>query len=57
MAKIKELISQKSYVVSIKSLKIQYMPIHWKIFFKAAKRKNAVIVLVMLIAIQKIRGR
>lgn len=57
MAKIKEIISLRSYAASIKSLKIQYMPIHWKIFFKAAKRRNAAIVLVMLIAMQKIRGR
>ncbi len=57
MAKIKEIISQRSYIAAIKSLKIQYMPIHWKVFFRAAKWKNTFIILIMLIAIQKIRGR
>lgn len=57
MSKIKEIISQKSYIAAINALKIQYMPIHWKMFFRAAKRKNTFIILVMLIAIQKIRGR
>lgn len=57
MVKIKEIISQRSYIAAIKSLKIQYMPIHWKVFFRAAKRKNTFIILIMLIAIQKIRGR
>lgn len=57
MTKIKEIISQRSYVAAIKSLKIQYMPIHWKVFFRAAKLKNTFIILIMLIAIQKIRGR
>lgn len=57
MVKIKEIISQKRYIDSINSLKIQYMPIHWKVFFRAAKRKNTFIILIMLIAIQKIRGR
>lgn len=57
MIKIKEIISQRSYIAAINSLKIQYMPIYWKIFFRAAKRKNTFIILIMLIAIQKIRGR
>ena len=57
MTKIKEIISQRSYIAAIKSLKIQYMPIHWKVFFRAAKLKNTFIILIMLIAIQKIRGR
>lgn len=57
MIKIKEIISQKRYIDSINSLKIQYMPIHWKVFFSAAKWKNTYIILIMLIAIQKIRGK
>ena len=57
ISNIKKIICRKDYVSAIKSLKIQYMPIHWKVFFRAAKRKNTFIILIMLIAIQKIRGR
>lgn len=55
--KLNEIISRRSYTTAVKSLKIQYMPIHWKIFFRAAKQKNAFIIWCMLIVIQKIRGR
>lgn len=55
--KLKEIISRRSYTTAVKSLKIQYMPIHWKIFFRAAKQKNAFIIWCMLIVIQKIRGK
>ena len=55
--KLKEIISWRSYTIAVKSLKIQYMPIHWKIFFRAAKQKNAFIIWCMLIVIQKIRGK
>lgn len=57
MKNIKEIISRRSYITSINSLKIQLMPIHWKVFFTAAKHRNAFVILAMLIAIQKIRGR
>ena len=55
--KLKEIISRRSYTAAVMSLKIQYMPIHWKIFFRAAKHKNTFIIWCMLIVIQKIRGR
>lgn len=55
--KIKHLITKKEYIFCIKELKIQYMPLHWQIFFKAALHKNALIVYALLYAIQKIRRR
>ena len=56
ISNIKKIICRNDYVSSIKQLKIQYMPIHWKIFFKAARRRNAFIVFALLNIIQKIRG-
>lgn len=57
ISNIKKIICRKDYVSSIKQLKIQYMPIHWKIFFIAARQKNAFIVFIILNIIQKIRDR
>ena len=53
---IKRIICKKEYVSSVKKLKIQYMPFHWKVFFKAAQKQKALIVFILLLAIQKIRG-
>lgn len=54
---IKQIICKKEYLVAVKSLKIQYMPIHWKIFFKAGQRQNAIVIFMLLFLIQKIRGK
>lgn len=54
---IKQIICKKEYLVAINSLKIQYMPIHWKAFFKAGQRQNAFVIFILLFLIQKIRGR
>ena len=57
ISNIKKIICRKDYVSAIKQLKIQYMPIYWKIFFIAVRQKNAFIVFIILNIIQKIRGR
>lgn len=57
ISNIKKIVCRKDYVSSIKQLRIQYMPLHWKIFFIAARQRNAFIVFIMLNIIQKIRGR
>ena len=55
--KLKQIICQKKYVSSIRSLKVEYMPVHWRVFFRAGQRKNAFVIFMMLYAIQKIRGK
>lgn len=54
---IKQIVCKKEYIRAVKSLKIQYMPIHWKIFFRAGQRKNLFVIFMLLFLIQKIRGR
>lgn len=54
---IKQIVCKKEYIRAVKSLKIQYMPIHWKIFFRARQRKNLFVIFMLLFLIQKIRGR
>lgn len=55
--RIKQIICQKEYIMAIRSLKVEYMPVHWKVFFKAGQRQNAFVIFMMLCAIQKIRGK
>ena len=54
---IKQIVCKNEYIRAVKSLKIQYMPIHWKIFFRAGQRKNLFVIFMLLFLIQKIRGR
>lgn len=54
---IKQIISTEQYVQAVRVLEIKYMPIHWKLFFGAAKCKMAIGVFSLLKVIQKIRGR
>ena len=55
--RIKQIVCKKEYIRAVKSLKIQYMPIHWKIFFRAGQRQNSFVIFILLFLIQKIRGR
>ncbi|MBY0759325.1 glycosyltransferase family 2 protein [Sellimonas caecigallum] len=54
---IKRIICSKGYKSAIKTLDIKFMPFHWKIFFMAAKAKNAFAVFVLLSIVQRIRGK
>lgn len=54
---IRNVLEEKSYKTSIKTLDIKYMPFHWKIFFHAAKWKNTFVVVILLNVIQLIRGK
>ncbi len=55
IAALKEIISTERYRRAISSLPLVHLPIHWKIFFGAAKRGNAALVLVLLRIIEKLR--
>ncbi len=54
---IKRIVCSKGYKSAIKTLDIKFMPFHWKIFFIAAKAKNAFAVFVLLSIMQRIRGK
>ncbi len=50
-------LGSSSYRESINQLKIEYMPIHWKVFFFCCKYKISIGVYVLLLAIRKILNR
>lgn len=57
LKKIKEInriVSSKRYQEAYEKLTIEYMPLHWKIFFGAAKHKNAVVLYLLLVCIRSI---
>lgn len=47
-SKLKSIISENKYKVAIKQLDLKYMPIHWKVFFLAAKTGNATVLYVLI---------
>lgn len=58
--KIKEIdkiINDEKYVKAIKSLEIEYFPMHWKLFFGFAKLKFSFGTYVLIKVIQVIRGK
>lgn len=57
ITEIKQIITDNMYVNAICSLNMKYFPIHWKLFFRFAKNKNALGVYLLLLGIQKIRGK
>lgn len=57
LAEIKEIVADEKYVESIKMLNRSYFPIHWKVFFGLAKHKGILGLYLLLMGIQKIRGR
>lgn len=57
LARIKELISKPGYRAAIREFDSHYLPIHWKLFFLCAKLRFSAGVYLLLLVIQKIRGR
>lgn len=57
IAEIKQIITDKLYVDAICTLNKKYFPLYWKIFFSYVKNRNALGVYLLLIVIQKIRGK
>ena len=55
--RIRQLLRKPHYRAALKELDIRYMPIHWKVFFLCAKLHCAPGVYLLLLAIQKIRGK
>lgn len=56
-AHIQILLNRKKFRNSIQKILTQYLPIHWKVFFGAAKRNYPWMVLMMLIIIKKVITR
>lgn len=54
---IRNILQGERYRKSIETLCMNYFPLYWKIFFKLAKHRCAVGVYILLLVIQKIRGR
>lgn len=54
---IREIIITNRYRTAIKTFDYEYLPVHWKIFFKLAEIKCAFGVFGLLLVIQKLRGR
>lgn len=51
---VKTLLNRETYKKSVKTLPLKYFPVHWKLFFFAAKQRNTFIVMFMLRTIKKI---
>ena len=54
---IKTVVCSKRYRDAIQKLDFKYLPVHWKVFFGLAKYRCVVGVYLMIIIIQKLRGR
>lgn len=55
--RIRQLINTPRYREAIRECDFHYLPLHWKLFFLCAKQRFSVGVYLLLLAIQKIRGR
>lgn len=53
-SRLKKILSSKRYKNAVKDLKLNYFPIHWKLFFFFAKYNMPLPLLLMLLAIKKI---
>lgn len=53
-AKIAEIINQPHYREAYKELDLAYFPIHWKVFFFAAKHQMARVLMLLVLCIKKI---
>lgn len=51
---IKQIISNPVYANAYRKLKMEYLPIHWRVFFWCAKYKFTAVVLVLLIIIKRL---
>lgn len=57
LSRIRQLINKPRYREAIRGFDFHYLPIHWKLFFLFAKFRFAAGVYLLLLVIQKIRGR
>lgn len=57
ICRIRELLRKPLYRAALKKLDLTPLPIHWKVFFLGAKAGSAWSVYLLLLIIQKIRGR
>lgn len=55
--KVRNLLAKPHYREAIKEFDVTYLPIHWKVFFLCAKMHWALGVYLLLMVIQKIRGK
>lgn len=53
IAMLKQIIDEKQYRTAIKDLPIKYFPLHWKLFFWAARERKAEIIYFLLRIINK----
>lgn len=57
LAEIKEIVTDEKYVESIRMLNKSYFPIHWRVFFGLAEHRSTLGLYLLLMGIQKIRGK
>lgn len=53
--KIKQILTSDQYRNAIMNLQLKYFPIHWKLFFGAAKKNNAFVLYFLLVIIMKLK--
>lgn len=56
-ANLTSILSDPTYKAALQQLDLQYFPLHWKLFFRAAQKQQTTIVLILLKAITKILDR
>ncbi len=54
---LKKILRLPCYRTAYKNLQLKYFPLHWKLFYGAAKLRCASLVYILLIAITKLMGR
>lgn len=57
LKEIKKIITESAYHKAVTELDVSFMPKHWKLFFRFAKKKNIYGIYGLLVAIQVIRGK
>lgn len=57
MGELRQIICAEGYRKAIRRFDMQYLPVHWKVFFLCARLKFTAGVYLLLMIIQKIRGR
>ena len=57
MRNLKNILSSERYRKAFSDLDFSYFPIHWKLFFRFCKAKNAFLVYLLLIAMQMMIGK
>ena len=54
---VSAIINSPRYIDAVANLKINIMPIHWKLFYASAKHKITIVVFLLLYAIQELKKR